>query len=322
MGSRTRYELGVNWFRDHADRFLTEVACAARLRRIRWIVIPKEKAVRARRRVDRGSLRINLFLNTQADGVNMESAEMRLCRSLKAAGTLVVEDPDDAPFYADRALQFQYLDRSGVGVPPFVVTDGWQQDRAGFTGVQRARLGANWVARSAVGMGKVRCLHSAAQYVTAALSRAGFPRGAKLLVHKSVHGSRAGGAELRFLVWYLFGHIVPCWAGPGSQGREMVADAEWRDLKLDGLADIAARIAQLSGLDWFVSELVCTRSRGRLKPLVLEPVNALAGLGPGAQPNYHMSTDVVRIAAERIVDVAWRYAHDLPPRPGTTLRLG
>ncbi len=318
---RTRYELGLNWRGRDSHPFLRELTRAAKRRKIGFLCVRKEDAGRVRRRVDRGKLRIGLFLNTQADGVNMESEEMELCCAMKASGSWVVEDPDDARVYADRALLMERLHLAGVPVPSFVAVNPSGNEGTRLPRAQRLRLMPQWRARSARGMGNVRTLTSSAAYVLSSLRRSGFPPGKKVLVCRRHRPVRSGGRDLRFFLWHLFDRIVPCWAGESAGALGMVNAEEWSERNLAPLAALADTVARITGLDWFVTEAICPRGRGALQPMIVEPAEALAGLGPGMSPPYRMPADVCRPAAEALADAAWRLSLGEAPVRGKSLVL-
>ena len=319
--TKQKYELGFNWPRDRDDLFVSEACRYARLRGIRAVCIPKDKAEDARRRVDRRTLVVGLFLNTQADGRNMESPHMLLCRSLKAAGTLVVEDPDDAKNYADRTRLMDYLRRAGIAVPRFLLIGTEQPDRLALTKAQRGRLGETWVAQPAIGMSRNRLLVSKAKSVRTALAKAGFRAREKVLLWRRQEPAISGGRELRFLVWHLFGHIAICWPREGAGPPELMQAQDLISGRYAFLADLAVRIAGITGLDWFVTEVLGTRSATRPRFVVIEPANALAGLGPGIKAANRIPPEVTRLAAGRIVEVAWRRSRDLALTQGTTIHV-
>ena len=322
MAERGRYDLGLNAaVGARTEAFVTEVARAAKQRRIRWFSVANGQSERIARGVDRRQIEVSLFLNTQADGVNMESPVMLLCRSLKAAGSLVVEDPDDAPVYANRATQMRYLERAGIAVPRYVVINGRPRERAALPVSQRKRLGPSWTARPALGMSQSRTLTSRSLKIGAALSRAGFTSGQKVLLCRHHEPATLGEHELRFRVWYLFGQIVPCWWPRGGRHPHWMTADDWEPGRLTDVTNCVARIARITGLDWFMTELLVTRSRSEPELLVTEPANALAGLGPGAKPLAEVPADVLRLAADRIVEIAWRRAHKLPLTTGTSAHL-
>jgi hypothetical protein len=67
--------------------------------------------------------------------------------------------------------------------------------------------------------------------------------------------------------------------------------------------------------------LLVTGSQRRQRVVVLEPPNALAGLGPGVAVLSESSSDILRLAAHRLVEVAWRRARGLPLSDGTGVWL-
>ena len=81
-------------------------------------------------------------------------------------------------------------------------------------------------------------------------------------------------------------------------------------------------IAEITLLDWFVTELVVVSKKHEKRALIIrEPANALAGIGPGNKPLSNVPTEVLRIAAHRIVKIAWRYANNLPLFEGISIHL-
>jgi hypothetical protein len=319
MAKRTRYELGYNWpdTRDHA--FTTTLERAARRRRIRCLRVTKGQEERIRRRVDDGRIEVGLFLNTQADATRMESPSMLLCRSLKSRGCLVVEDPDDAHVYADRELQLTYLQRAGIPVPRRFAVEGWKPRKRALTRAERAKLGKTWVAQPAFGLDRNRRLISSAMVVSSALARAKFPRGKRVLVSSFPKPTTLDDVELNLSVWCLFGVIAPCWHRKGELKPVMIETQAVEHGCLPHLVSTTKRLSEITGLDWFVTQMVVTNRHGRSGLLVVEPPNALAGLGPGLRSTRDTPADVAAVAAERIVEVAWRHARGLPPTDGHEL---
>lgn len=311
MAKTSRYELGYNWFDNRDHPFTDALERAARRRRIRCLRVPKGREQRIRRRVDDDQIGVGLFLNTQADATRMESPAMLLCRSLKSSGCLVVEDPDDARIYADRDLQFTYLQRAGVPVPRRFTVEGWKPRRRALTPTERAKLGQTWMAQPAFGMSRSHLLVSSAAVVSSALSRAKFPQGRRVLVVSYPKAATADDIELRLLVWYLFGHIVPCWHRSNERRPVMIEGHAVEHGWLPRLVTTTRKLAEIAGLDWFVAGMAVTNLRGHGKLLVVEPPNALAGLGPGLAAARHLPSEVAGIAAERIAEVAWRYARGM-----------
>ena len=320
MSKNRRYDLAFNWAANRPTPFTDAVTESARRHRISVLSVARGEVDAVRRRVERGRIGIGVFLNTQAEGISLESPSMRLARVLKARGALVVEDPDDAPVYADRALQLEYLQRAGLPVPQHLVL---QRQPGGpvISAAARSALGRTWAAVAARGLNRRAVLVSTAQHVWPALARSGFKRGQKILVYRYQEPVVEGDMELRFRIWYLFGRIIPSWC---RRDRSHFQRLNLDDTKHDAFTQLIAmvrRCADVTGLDWFMTELLVTGSARRRKVIVLEPPNALAGLGPGVAVLSETSSAILRLAAQRLVEVAWRRARGLPLSDGTGVWL-
>jgi hypothetical protein len=321
MGRATRYELGFNWATERQTPFTDEITEAARRQRISVLRVGRQDIETVRRRVEKGRIRLGVFLNTQADGTNLASPSMLLCRVVKAKGGLVVEDPDDAPVYADRALQFEYLQRAGFDVPRHLVVESWQPGKPAFSTRARTSLGPTWVAVPGLGLDRRRVVVSAARHVSPTLARSGFKTGQKIVVCRHDDPVTEGERELRFRVWYLFGQIVTTWRRRHAGTFERLSRADAGHDSFAPIIAMARKAATITGLDWFMTELIVTRSRRRRGLVVVEPPNALAGLGPGVAALTDLSGEIMRLAAERIVEVAWRRSRGLPLPDGATIVL-
>jgi hypothetical protein len=317
-----RYELGFNAPRRGLPSFAEAVSIEARRYGIRWILVQKGREDRFRGQVDKGRLRIGLFLNTQADGVNMKSPSMLLCRSLKANGCIVVEDPDDTPVYADRALLMSYLKRAGIPTPAFHVLKP-RRKNGSIDLPHGTGSSASWILMNVHGMkrddlavGDVRLARARA------LSRKrSWNRGEALMIRRMAFEKPAA-SQRRFAVWYLMGRIA-AFACTNGGGRPELATADTTGTdRLLAIADTASRISQVTGLDWFTAELTAMKTRARVRYYVTVPPNALAGLGPGSAVFSTTPDDAVDCAAASIVRAAWRHSKGLDVLDGTTTVVG
>ena len=318
MAKTERYHLGLNWSTSRETAITRAVAEAAKRRGLRWLCVLKSTASEIRQRVSDGRLQVGLFLNTQADGTSMESPHMLLCRSLKASGCMVVEDPDDAPVYANRALQLDYLEKAGLPVPRRLVIRQWKPDRPVLTAEEQAKIGRSWFAQPAVGLGRRISLAGARRLTSRMLSKSGFAPRQGVLIYSNHEPKDNRGMSFR--IWHLFGHVVCCFAKNQGSFELLRVSSPDSDF-VTRLTAWAHRMAQITGLDWFASEVTSARRTGRVGLTIWEPPNALALLGPGVQPLVDLPAEVGPIVAERLVEVAWRHARGLALTDGVTVQI-
>ena len=320
MAKTSQYELGFNWATAKQDPFSSTVESEARRRGLRSLRILKSDYQKLRGRVDRATSRFGMFLNTQAGGATMDSPAMLLCRSLKAAGSYVIEDPDDAPIWGDLALQYEYMRRAGFAVPRHVVTEATNSGRPRLTARQRSELGKSWGVMLAKGADRTRSIAGGDLAGTATRSGRAFSRGQKVLVRQVPASQRGTGVVHSLRLWHLFGLVVPCAMGQ-SHWELLTADSA---LSLDvfpRLVNMMPTISHITGLDWFVTDLLVTKLNGRRQLLVMEPANPMAFLGPGVGHLAHTPAPVLRLAAQRLVEVAWRHARQMPLADGLTVQF-
>jgi hypothetical protein len=247
---------------------------------------------------------------------------MLLCRSLKAAGCLVVEDPDDAPVYANRALQLEYLQRAGLAVPRRVVIRSWEPRKPMLTPAQHAKLGPSWIGRPVVGLDPTVRLHGTGKVTPSMLARNGFkPRHGALFYLGRQFETNRGKPPPLFHVWHFFGLISVCHDIDQRGTYELLGGDAARSHLLPQLVGLTHKIAGVTGLDWFVTEVVATEQQDRTSLLILEPANALAQLGPGKKTLGNLPEAIAHMAAERLVEMAWRHSRGLPTSDGFALRL-
>ena len=92
--------------------------------------------------------------------------------------------------------------------------------------------------------------------------------------------------------------------------------------RLPQLVRMVHEIAQITGLDWFVTEFMGAALTDDRDLQIVEPANALAHFGPGVRSLPEVPAEVTCIAAQRLVEVAWCHSRHLALADGITARLG
>jgi hypothetical protein len=260
----------------------------------------------------------------------------RLAVAVEDAGGRAVNPPARARAFTDKASAHGELLRQDLGVPATVLVRPWMANRPLAAREQAAlRLqepGARVYikpANGSAGRGVVRVERTDADGLEAALTAArAFDRHDTFLIQREVcppplacEDGCARPAYWRVL--HCLGEWTVFWWQPQDQAagrpsyRWMTA-AEMRRHRLQPVLEYAKALAELTGLEWFSTELclgngpeysryTVTGSDGRPRPvLAIDYVNDQCDVDvqsrwPGAPPDH-----VVRRVAERFAEAAWR----------------
>jgi hypothetical protein len=287
-----------------------------------------EEAVR---RLDAGTLTIGYHLDYFALWHVADDAYARLAQAVQDAGGRPVNPPARSRTFTDKAVAHAELARRGLGVPETVLRRPWAPDRP-LTAAEAARLGldepgAAVFVKPANGFGGRGVVRTEAAQVSEVLTalREQYPHDT-LLVQRAVacprlHCDDGSDRPAYWRVLYCLGDLLPLWwcgqdCEPGRPSYRCVTVAEMKRHRLRPLLDYTLELAELSGLNWFSTELTLSTGPATSRHTVWagdgieRPVVAVDYLNdqcdvdvqsrwPGAPPD-----NVVRYVAERFADAA------------------
>jgi hypothetical protein len=288
-------------------------------------------------RLAAGRMTVGCHLDYAALWHRPDDPYARLAEAVEDAGGRSINAPARARAFTDKAAAHAALARRGLGVPATVILRPWAAAR-GLTAGERARLwldapgAAAYVkpANGFAGRGVSRVASPDPGALAAALSaaRAGDPADA-LLVQREVRppalSCEDGAARPAYWrVLYCLGEVLPFWwqpqerVGHGRPSYRALTPAELLRHNLGPVRAYARALAELTGLDWFSTELclgdgaepscfTVPGADGRAWPvLAVDYVNdqcdvEVQSRWAGAAPD-----DVVRRLAGRFAEEAWR----------------
>ncbi len=271
------YDLTISHPRADFDRFAAFdrwLAQAATDQGLTCALIHEDMLSEAIRRLESGRLRIGYHLDYFALWHVPGDLYARLSVAVQDAGGRPVNPPARARAFTDKAAAHAELVRQGLGVPPAVVVRPWTP-RPVLTETQREALrldesGARVFLKPAhgyAGRGVVCVEDTHAEQLEAALARAqNYDRNDAFLIQRAVcppllpcEDGVSRPAYWRVLgclgEWLFFWWQPQDPQAPGRPSYRMVTPAEVRRHRLQPVLAYARALGELTGLDWFSTEL-------------------------------------------------------------------
>jgi len=252
-----------------------------------------------------------VLLNMHSEHHLPDDIYHRLVKLASEKNCLVIDPLDRALAAFDKSRLHPKLVEEGIPVPHSVIVPrerpkDWQLDE-----VERAALGTPFVIKPAMGYGRRGLVLDATSEADLAKSVAGWPD-ERYLFQRRIVPARRGDAPMYWRVYFVFGSVWLSWWNCENDNYRMVTAEERTELGLDRLEDLARRIAGLTGMTFFSSEIAQTES-GEL--VVIDYVNDQCHLlSQSAHPQMGVPDELVAAIARRIVEAA-RESVRPPQRP-------
>jgi hypothetical protein len=296
----------------------------------------------AARRLDQGRLTIGFHLDYFALWHIPDDPYARLAHAIQDSGGKPINSPARSRFFTDKANAHVELQRHGFGVPETIVIRPWAADRP-LSESERKRLqlgkpGRHVYVKPANGFsgnGIVRIEYADADsFVNALRAGRNYDRRDTYIIQREVRPPSLRGDDgierpAYWRVLYCLGELIPFWWSKhdpvqGKPSYRRLTSAEIQRHRLRPVLAFAEKLAELSGLDWFSTELClsnevepsryCVRDQnGREQPVVaIDYFNDQCDVDvqsrwPGAPPDA-----VVRHLAERFAEAAYEKCRVIP----------
>ena len=287
-------------------------------------------------RLSAGEMTVGFHLDYHALWHRSDDLYARLAEAVQDSGGRPVNAPARSRLFTDKAAAHAELLRHGLGVPPTIVFRPAAAERS-LTAGERCSLrleepNARLYVKPANGYGGkgVTCVPGADAdaFVRALAASRQHDRQDTYLVQREVRPPlvRSDDGLERPAYWRILGclgDLIPFWWRPfdrssGQPSYCRVSPEEIRRMRLQPVLEYARALADLSGLQWFSTELSLsdgsepsryqvTGADGRDRPVVaIDYLNDQCDVDvqsrwPGAPPD-----DVVRHVARRFAREAWR----------------
>jgi hypothetical protein len=198
----------------------------------------------------------------------------------RSRGVLLVNDADRMAWCRDKGTLHLELVAAGLPVPyARIVTADDRRSGLTLDADELAALGSPFIIKPATGGGGEGVVLDArdGSDVVAYLDQTGYD---KVLLQGRVEPEVVDGRSCWYRVFHVGGTVIPCWWDVVTHEYRVVEPADGCAHHLDAVAAITRRLASISGIELFTTEIACDRD-GRL--VVVDFVNEMPDLRPGSK---------------------------------------
>ena len=247
----------------------------------------------------KGKVWARALLNMHSEHHLPEDIYHRLIRLAHERNTQVIDPPDVAAAAFDKARLHSRLAVAGFNLPFTLIVPREQVENWVLSETDRAGLGTPFVIKPAMGYGKRGVIMDATSERDLARSVALWPD-RHYLVQNRIVPRVSNGEPAYFRVFYVFGSVWCCWWNCFTDRYRLPSWAEEEQLALTPLRDIVHRIAALTGMKFFSSEIALTES-GEF--VLIDYVNDQCHmLSQSANPQMGVPDELVSAIARRLVE--------------------
>jgi hypothetical protein len=265
----------------------------------------------------RGRLRPYVYLDLCSA---IEPVFGELLRAMHAAGVHTIGQPEKLDKWTHKARAQQSLEEAGLPVPPTVVIRAADPSRD-LTADELRHVGEKCVIKPSwgvAGKGVLANVRPTAQNIETARQ---FEPKDDYLVQKMIRWESFGPRTAYVRGYNVLGHRTLLWWAPETKLYDLLTWDDFRRHDLLGAVEIIDRMAAVTGMDFFSSEIAITNGVGQPRFIIIDYCNDQCDMNPVSEqadgPPDAWSAWVV----QRFAEFVWKKKHAVPETGGHSLWL-
>ena len=256
---------------------------------------------------NRSKVWARVLINMHSEHHQPEDLYHRLVNLAFERKTRVIDPPDLARAAFDKASLHPRLSAAGFALPHTIIVPRGQADGFTLSELDRAKLGTPFVIKPGMGYGKRGVVMNATTLQDIARSEREWPD-ACYLVQERIVPRQLDGFPAYFRVFFVFGALWFVWWNCYSDQYRLLTDDEIQKYELHPLSEIVRRLAALTQMNFFSSEIALTAGGDFV---LIDYVNDQCHmLTQSANPAIGVPDDIVAGIARRLVDGAQQLIRD------------
>lgn len=293
------YDLAMTHKLDTDDYFIHTIQRLCAEARLNFFLIEPAWVELFYEHLQAGKIWTRALLNMHSEHHQPDDIYHRLVKLAAERNVQVIDPPDRAQAAFDKSRLHPRLVEAGVLVPWTLVVPAEHPDDWHLSDDEKQELGTPFVIKPAMGYGRKGLVMDATSETDLARSASAWPDRNYLFQRRIIPQERDG-APVYFRAYFVFGSVWLSWWNCYTDRYRLVTAAERKELGLDQLEDIVRRIAQLTGMTFFSTEIAQTDDG---KFVVIDYVNDQCHLlSQSAHPQLGVPDELVSAIAQRIVE--------------------
>ncbi len=252
--------------------------------------------------VEAGRLRPHVYLDLSSrPGDTFE----RLLYAAHQRGAHALRDPAHTKWVL-KAESHPELERAGLPVPPTVIIKSNEPDRE-LTPAEREKVGNDVVIKPSFGEAGKGCVVGVEPTRENIARARDYERKFDWLIQKKITWTRFEHRPAYLRAYNAGGHrTLMWWAQENKQDvYELLSWDELRKYDLMGAVEIIDRIAELTKMDFFSTELAITEARGSGRFVMIDYINDQCDMAPTDNP-FSPPVEFCRFMCQRLAEFTFR----------------
>ncbi|MFC1514778.1 hypothetical protein ACFL5X_02645 [Candidatus Omnitrophota bacterium] len=316
-----RYDFALNWSGTIIEPFVGLLQAACKEKKLSFLWISQDNAQEVARFIEQDRIMIKVLLDTEATYNKKGDIYSRICYAVKDSGGAVINDPDRTKAAIDKSILHYELANAGIATPYTVIVRNWQPATYRLPENERQRLGVPFVIKPALGYGQLGVIRDARGTIHEIATARNFDKGDNFLLQEKIVPIELGGKRAWFRVFNLFNTIIPCWWDDHENRYEHVLYEQFNTFGLYPLVQIVSRIASLTRMAWFSTEIALDNKNGQRRFSAIDYVNDQCSMDTLSQTSSGVPDAIVKSTADYMADSAYRLIHGLKSKRKYTVWL-
>ncbi|MFC1570723.1 hypothetical protein ACFL4E_02960 [Candidatus Omnitrophota bacterium] len=297
------YDLAITW--DKNPCLFTDVLkYDSKKKGLSFLWITFDKAEKIIKDLESNRLRIKVLLDTEATYDEEGDTYARLAYAVKDSGGTVINDPDRTRMSVDKSVMYYEIKNAGIITPYTVIVRYWEPASFKLTDREKEQLKNPFIIKPGCGWGHRGVVYDAKGGVREIAKARNFDKWDNFLLQEKIYPVTLSDKRAWFRVFHVFDVIIPCWWDDTTSKYHQVTPEEFQKHNLSSLVKILTKIAALSRMSWFSTEIAIDKHEGKMRFVSIDYVNDQCDMEARSESKDGVPDNIVKLTAYSIVHAA------------------